>query len=99
KQVEDQTIAREKNTKATIKSRIVQTLKSRGGKALMRETLDGITGRDALKYGCRDELIKEGVIKMTGVARSNTNPLHLVLLQPDWTASVNKPEAPQPAPE
>ena|ERR1017187_5344010 len=96
KQVADQTVAREKNTKATIKSRIVQTLKSRGGKALMSETLDGITGNDALKYECRDELVKDVVIKMTGVARSKTNPLCLVLLQTDWSASVNQP-APVPA--
>jgi hypothetical protein len=62
----------------------------------MSETLDGITGNDALKYECRDELVKDVVIKMTGVARSKTNPLCLVLLQTDWSASVNQP-APVPA--
>jgi hypothetical protein len=87
KTVADQTAAREKNTKATIKSRIVLTLKSRGGKAPMMEVLNGISGNEALKYDMRDELVKEGVIKITGVAHSKTNPLHLNLLQPEWSSS------------
>ena len=97
KSVQDQSAAQEKNTRWVIKSRIVAALKLRGGDAPMAEIVDGISGHRELKFNMRDELIKENVIKMSGVPHSKVNPLRLTLLKPDWTSGLvitTQPEAP-----
>jgi hypothetical protein len=88
KTVEEQTAAHEGNIKATVKSRIIAALKGHGGEWEMSECLDSIIGAKAMKYDCRDELIKtDKAIRMAGVAHSKTNPLKLILLKPNWTPS------------
>jgi hypothetical protein len=87
KTTEEQTAAQEQNTRSTMKSRIIAALKEHSGEWEMSACLDSIVGAKAMKYDCRDELIKDKVLKMSGVARSKTNPLRLVLLKPDWTPS------------
>jgi hypothetical protein len=88
KTVAEQSTAREKNTRGLVKSRIVLALRAQGGDALMSEIFEGIAGHDALKYDMRDELVRDGVIKLSGVPHSKTNPLRLKLLKPDWTGPV-----------
>jgi hypothetical protein len=85
KSVEEQSVAHEENTKTTMKSRIIAALKEHSGEWKMSECLDSIVGAKAMKYECRDELIKDKVIRMAGVAKSTTNPLRLILLKPDWS--------------
>ena len=85
KATEKQAVAHEGNIKATVKSRIVTALKSNGGEMKSKDCLDIVTGAEQMKYDCRDELIKDKVIKMSGVAKSSANPLRLKLLKPDWT--------------
>jgi AAA domain len=82
---EQESVAHEKNTRSSIKSRIVSLLKERGGEAPMTKALDSITGNDQMKFEMRDELISDGVIDLLGVPRSTTNPLKMRLLKPDWT--------------
>ena len=83
--VEQESVAHEKNTRSSIKSRIVSLLKERGGEAAMTKALDSITGNDQMKFEMRDELISDGVIDLVGVPHSTTNPLRMRLLKPDWT--------------
>jgi hypothetical protein len=87
KTTEEQSAAQDDNIRSTMKSRILVALKAHNGEWEMSACLDSIVGAKAMKYDCRDELIKDEVIRMTGVARSKTNPLRLVLLKSDWTPS------------
>lgn len=64
KSTEDMSAAQEQNTRLTIKSRIVASLKEHGGETRMGECLDSIAGRKQLKYDMRDELIEAGVVAM-----------------------------------
>jgi hypothetical protein len=85
KSVEEQSAAHEDNIRTTMKFRITAALKEHGGEWEMSPCLDSILGAKAMKYECRDELIKDKIVKMSGVARSKTNPLKLVLLKPNWS--------------
>ena len=85
KTVEVQTEAHEQNAKMLMKGRIIESLKAHAGEMLMAECLKNISGATALKYEMRDELIKDGVIRMSGVRHSKDNPLKLKLLQPGWS--------------
>lgn len=97
KTTEVQAIAHEENTKTLMKSRIIAALKQHGGEWKMSECLDSIVGKRETKYECRDELIKnDKVIKMSGVSGSKTNPLKLILLQPEWTPNPVKVSQPTP---
>jgi hypothetical protein len=87
KAAEEQAVAQEGNIKATVKSRIITALKSNGGDMKLKDCFEVITGAQEMKYECRDELIREKVIKMSGVAKSSANPFVLKLLKPDWTPS------------
>jgi len=87
KRVEEQSAAYEDNIKATVKFRIIAALKGNGGEWEMSKCLDSIIGAKAMKYDCRDELIRDKAMKMVGVAHSKTNPLRLILLKPNWTPS------------
>jgi len=90
KSTEDMSAAQERNTRLTIKSRIVASLKEHNGETRMGECLDNIAGRKQLKYEVRDELIETGIISMVGVPHAKDNPLRLKLLKPDWTPSAVK---------
>jgi hypothetical protein len=87
KTTEEQTAANELNTQTVVKSRIVESLKRNGGEMKMEECFKGIVGGRQRKYDARDELVKEKVIKISGVSKSSANPQRLVLLKPDWTPS------------
>jgi hypothetical protein len=88
KTTHEQSAAQEANIRSTMKSRIIAALKEHGGEWEMSACLDSIVGAKAMKYECREELIKnDKAIRMTGVARSKTNPLRLILIKPDWTPS------------
>jgi hypothetical protein len=81
-----------------LKRRIVDSLREHNGEAKMSDCLDSIPGRKQLKYEMRDELIKDGVIKISGVSHSPSNPLRLTLLKPDWVDLViTNPSAPEAA--
>lgn len=83
--------AQEQNTGTAVKSRIVSLLKEQNGEAPMTEALDSIKGNMQLKYEMRDELRRDGIIDMVGVPHSKTNPLRLILLNPDWTGLIANP--------
>jgi AAA domain-containing protein len=87
KSVHEQSVAHDANIKTTVKFRIVSALKAHGGGWEMSECLDSIVGAKAMKYDCRDELIRDKTIRMAGVAHSKTNPLKLILLKPECTSS------------
>ncbi len=87
----------EQNTRRLLKSRIVASLREHGGEAKMSDCIDSIPGNRQLKFEMRDELTREKVITMLGVAHSPNNPLRLKLLKPDWTGLViNNPSSTPP---
>jgi hypothetical protein len=85
---EQETAAQEKNTRATIRNRIVSLLKERGGEMVMGDCLDAIPCNRSLKFEIRDELVSSRVLALEGVPYSKTNPLRLRLLTPEWTAGI-----------
>lgn len=99
KTIVEQTTAQEENIKTTMKFRILAALKAHNGEWGTADCLDSIVGAKAMKYECRDELIKDRVIRQSGVPRSKTNPQRLILLKPDWSPSgvTVTPEVPPPA--
>jgi hypothetical protein len=88
KTIEEQSAAQDKNTAVTVKARIVASLRDHGGEALHSLCIDSIPGNRQMTYDMRDELIKESVLKMSGVPRSKVNPLRLKLLKPEWTTGM-----------
>src|ERR1700741_3316530 len=71
KTTEEQTAANELNTKTVVKIRMVESLKANGGDMKMEDCLKGIVGGRQMKYDARDELVKDKVIKISGVPKSS----------------------------
>jgi AAA domain len=87
---------KEVSTKFVIKSRLLASLTSNGGKMRHEELIDGVTGNRQTKRECLDALVKDKKVRLEGIARSSRFPLTAIIIEKDESETPKSPETPKP---
>jgi hypothetical protein len=89
----DEDVKKKAEHHISLEDRLIQFLKERNGSAFSSDYRETVQGNAQAKAEAQERLVKAGVIRISGVPRSPTNPQKIHLLQPNWSPNLIFPSA------